>query len=227
MNGNAGRKMAKVLMTALMALFFGGCTPVYLVQVNGFADPDHAGRLLPAARIDVVANVQAENPLLDREVKAKIEKILKGRGFVLSGPEKADYFCTFNYGLGIGLTKIDVIPVPHRPPSYTARVMMDGGAVETPTILLPGSTSYYPYARMEYDRWLKIIISAAGSGGEAKGGKTVWYGDVLSSGASRDLRTALSYMLIAAFEELGRDTQKGMVQEIRVDDERLRIFTAD
>jgi len=105
--------------------------------------------------------------------------------------------------------------------------MTDGGVVETPTILLPGSTSYYPYAKMEYDRWLKIVISAAGSVGESKKEKTVWYGDVLSSGASRDLRTVLSYMLFAAFEELGRDTRKGIVSEIRVNDERLRIFTAD
>jgi len=27
----------------IVVLVFGGCTPVYRAQVNGFADPDYAG----------------------------------------------------------------------------------------------------------------------------------------------------------------------------------------
>jgi hypothetical protein len=216
-----------LLAAAFLALLAGGCTPAYLVQVNGFADPAGAGRMRPGAKVHVASNLQAENPLLDREVGSKIEKLLQGRGFSLSDLERADYVCSFNYGLGVGLGKIDVIPIPHRPPAYPSRGLMEGGAAEPPTILLPGSTAYYPYARMDYDRWLKVVISDAASLREGRGEKILWYGDVVSSGASRDLRTALGYLLVAAFEELGEDTRQGLVKSIRVDDERLRIFTGE
>jgi len=219
------RLKATGIVTLLLLLF--ACTPVYRVQVNGYADPDSTGRIRPAARICVLENEKAENPLLDKEIKAKIQAVLQHRGLVLSSRDAADLFCRFNYGLGTGLTQIGSVPVQSPPVTTSVVVSNQGGAVQTTAILTPGPTSYIPYARTFYDRWLHIAILDGESLRKGKADKVLWYGDIVSSGESRDLRTVVNYMLVEAFEIFGRDTRKGILKEIREDDVRLKVFTKE
>ena len=211
----------------MMLLFLGGCTPVYLVQVNGFADPDAAGRIVPNVKIHVAENARAENPLLDREIRVKIEKILKSRGFIITSRETADLFCTFNYGVGTGLTQIGSIPVTSPPVTSSVVVSQPDGTAQVSAIMTPGTTTYIPYARTAYDRWLNIVVMEAESFRAGKKDKILWYGDLVSSGTSRDLRTVIDYLLVAACEEFGTDTKRGLVKEIKTDDERLKGFRRD
>ena len=214
-------------ISVLVILVFSGCTPVYRVQVNGFADHDYVGRIVPNAKICVTENTKAENPLLGKEIRTKIEKILKSKGFILSNTESADLLCAFNYGVGIGRTQIGSVPVQSPPITSSVIVSNQGGASQTTAIMTPGPTTYVPYARTDYDRWLNIVILDAKSFREPKKEKVVWYGDIISSGSSRDLRTVMNYMLIAAFEEFGKDTKKGITIEIKENDERVKIFAFD
>ena len=231
MRHNKERSRMKISVTAtilvIVVLVFSGCTPVYRVQVNGFADSDYAGRIVLNAKIYTVENTTAENPLFDKEIKAKIDKILKNKGFILSNKETADLLCAFNYGVGIGRTQVGSVPVQSPPITSSVVVSNQGGASQTTAIMTPGPTSYVPYARTDYDRWLTIVISDARSYREAKKEKVIWYGDIISSGSSRDLRTVMNYMLIAAFEEFGKDTKKGITIEIKENDERVKIFAVD
>ena len=231
MRHNKERSRMKISVTAtilvIVVLVFSGCTPVYRVQVNGFADPDYAERIVWNAKIYVVENTKAENPLLDKEIKTKIEKILKSKGFILSNTESADLLCAFNYGVGIGLTRIGSIPIQSPPVTSSVTVSNQAGTAQTTTIMTPGPTSYVPYARTDYDRWLNIIISDARSFRESKKDKVIWYGDVTSSGSSRDLRTVMNYMLVVAFEEFGKDTKKGITIDIKGNDERVKKFIVD
>jgi len=62
---------------------------------------------------------------------------------------------------------------------------------------------------------------------ESKTDKVIWYGEIISSGSSRDLRTVMNYMLIVVLEEFGKDTKKGIIIEIKENDERLKSFADD
>jgi len=217
--------MAVIFMIVVLVL--GGCTPVYRVQVNGFADPDYAGSFVSNAKIYVIENTKVENPLLEKEIRTKIGKILKSKGLILSTIEAADLLCTFNYGVGMGLTRIGSIPIQSPPVTSSVTVSNQSGTAQTTTIMTPGPTSYVPYTRTDYDRWLNIIISDARSFRESEKDKVIWYGDVISSGSSRDLRTVMNYMLVVAFEEFGKDTKKGITIEIKENDERVKIFVVD
>ena len=215
------------IIFVIVVLVFSGCTPVYRVQVNGFADPDYAEHIVRNAKIYIVENTKAENPLLDKEIRTKIEKILKGKGFILSNIEAADLVCAFNYGVGIGRTQIGSVPIQSPPITSSVIVSNQSGASQTTAIMTPGPTTYVPYARTDYDRWLTIVTSDARSFRESKKEKVIWYGDIISSGSSRDLRTVMNYMLVVAFKEFGKDTKKGITVDIKENDERVKIFVVD
>ncbi|HPL68066.1 MAG TPA: hypothetical protein PLG94_16155 [Smithellaceae bacterium] len=217
----------KVIFIIVLVLLAFGCTPVYRIQVNGYADPDQIGKITQKANIHVIENTKAENPLLDKEIRTKIEKILKNRGLILSNIETADLLCKFNYGMGMGLTRIGSIPVQSPPVTTSVIVSNQSGAAQTTTLMTPGPTSYMPYARTEYDRWLNIVVLDARSFRESKTDKVIWYGEIISSGSSRDLRTVMNYMLIVVLEEFGKDTKKGIIIEIKENDERLKSFADD
>jgi len=204
----------------ILITLLGGCTPVIRIQVNGFADPEYTGRLAPPAGIAVVENARAENPLFEKEIKAKINKIIKGKGFLSADLTGADFFCSFNYGVGAGLTRIGSLAVPSPPITSSLVVSDQGGTAQTAAATIPGPATYVPYAWTDYDRWLNIVILDARSSREAKKDRVVWYGNILSSGSSRDLRRIINYLLVAAFAELGRDTKQGIVYDLKEDDER-------
>jgi len=206
-------------MLILMTLL-GGCTPVFRIQVNGFADPGYAGRLAPPASIAVEENARAENPLFEKEIKAKVNKLIKGKGFLIAAPDRADFLCNFSYGMGAGPTRIGSLAVPSPPLASAVVVSNQGGTVQTGTVMAPGPPTYVPYAWTEYDRWLNIVIRDARLFRSAKKDQVVWYGEVLSSGTSRDLRRIINYLLVAAFAEFGRDTKQGVIHELKEDDEQ-------
>ena len=214
------------ILVALM-LLCGGCTPAYRIHINGFSDPDYEGRLAPQATFHVQENLQAENPLFEKEIRKKIEKMLQSRGFLISNTEKADFFCAFHYSVGVGLVRIGSIPVPSPPLTSAVTVSNQAGTTQTTMIMAPGPTTYLPYARTDYDRWLNIVIKDARSFRETKAEKVVWYGDIVSAGPSRDLRKVIDYMLIAAFEAFGKDTKQGVFIDLKEDDARTRIFLVD
>jgi hypothetical protein len=51
---------------------------------------------------------------------------------------------------------------------------------------------------------------------------TVWVGEVRSTGTTSDLRKVLSPLLIAAFEQFGKNTGKALPSWIKQDDPRVR-----
>jgi hypothetical protein len=51
--------------------------------------------------------------------------------------------------------------------------------------------------------------------------RSVWVGEARSAGASSDLREVLNSLLIAAFEQLGRNTGKALPVTIKENDPRF------
>jgi len=97
----AMNKILTIFLLGFLSLATLGCVPArtYLVQVNGYTD-SAAPLLAPGASFFVVENQKAQNPLVEKEIKRKIEDLLVKNGYLLAPYDKAQYYLFFSFGLG-------------------------------------------------------------------------------------------------------------------------------
>ncbi|MCX5893986.1 MAG: hypothetical protein NTW80_13670, partial [Deltaproteobacteria bacterium] len=70
--------IALVIMVAGCGL--AGCGPaLHSINVNGYTDPAAPSQLAPGAGFCVIENQQAPNPLLEKEIAGKINKLLTNK----------------------------------------------------------------------------------------------------------------------------------------------------
>jgi hypothetical protein len=195
------------------AIIFGCAAPRYTVQVNGYTEPE-APPLAPGSSCFVIVNKDAKNPLLEKEVKEKIDKLLEKQGYRLASYEKAEYYLFFSYGIG-GEGSTTVVMPENAPfigyglgpgPLYGRRSYF----------FVAPFFSYYPYPETValYNRWLLINVVDAIYYREKGQFRTVWVGEARSIGSSSDLRTVINYLLLAGFKEFGKNTGKAVPVEI-------------
>ena len=67
---------------------------------NGYTASGGLAPFVPMASFFVMENEEAKNPLLEKEIRAKITKLLEQRGYSLVPYEQADYYLRFTYGMG-------------------------------------------------------------------------------------------------------------------------------
>ena len=61
-----------------------GCGPtLYNVNVNGYTDPAAPTQVAPGGSFFVIENQKAQNPLLEKEIAGKINKLLTNKGYAL------------------------------------------------------------------------------------------------------------------------------------------------
>ena len=90
-------KLYLILLT--IPIYAAGCTTTYRVQVNGFSELDQSIR--DKASIYVAVDPNSQNPIFYKEIKAKIEMLLKSHGYIPAPDvEQADYRLSFPGGLG-------------------------------------------------------------------------------------------------------------------------------
>lgn len=203
---------AIVLGLALASLM--GCAATLPVLVNGYTDPAAAVAIPPGARFCVAENPQAQNPLLEREIKAKLERLLTRKGFGVVPCEQADFVMLFTYGIGPGASR--TIISPEWSFGVGAGHYWHGGYV----FFWPGFATYSTAAI--YDRWVLLNVVAGRDYREKKTSRPLWVGEARSSGTTADLRQAVDPLLVAALEKLGQNTGKAVTLELREDDPRLR-----
>ncbi len=202
-----------VLIAACLA-GLTGCAATLPVLVNGYTDPAAAVAIPPGARFCVAENPQAPNPLLEREIKVKLERLLTRRGFGLGPCEQADFVMLFTYGTGPGAAR--TLISPEWSFGVGAGRVWHGGYV----FFWPGFTTYSTAA--VYDRWILLNVVAGRDYREKRTSRPLWVGEARSAGASADLRQAVDPLLLAALEKLGHNTGKAVTLELREDDPRLR-----
>jgi len=197
------------------ALVLAGCAPVtYQIQVNGYTDPTIPEVIAPGDTFFVMENQKAQNPLLEKEIKEKIVKLLESQGYAIASLDKARYLLFFGYGLGEGRSVTVVFPdyypywwYPGYPRSYFFSSPFVG---------------YWPYTETLYDRWLLIKVVDA-KAYRAKGEfKSVWVGEARSTGTSADLRVAVNFLLRAVFEKFGVNTSKAVTVDVSEEDRVVR-----
>lgn len=218
------KSIIRGLGLAVVVAVLGGCAGVsYQVRVNGYTEGTAPLPAAPGSSFFVLENPEAANPLLEKEVRAKLQKLLTLQGFSLAPAEQADYHLKFAYGLGA--------------PS--------GAAVSTPQVGIgigfgygrwgPGPYwgsgvywpgPYYVETRPLYHRWLQVQV-AEGKAHRATGKfHPVWVGEAASVGTSSDLREVVTPLLLAVFSQFGKNTGKAIPTQVSRDDPRFKELEA-
>lgn len=214
--------LKKICSLCLLILGLGltGCAATYQVLVNGYVDPKAPAPFAPGAAFFVIGNKDAQNPLLEKEVKEKSARLLEKMGYRLTPFDKAEYYLLFAYGIGAGRPAVTM-------PDYSIGIGIGAG--------YPGYYggrnyffaapwfSYYPaITERVYDRWLILSVIDAKHYREKGDFRTLWVGEARSTGTSSDLREMINYLLVAAFEQFGKDTKKAVGVDLERADPRVK-----
>jgi hypothetical protein len=196
----------KALLIVLLVVFLAACA--LDVRTTGFLDRSAGIAVLPnGATFAVLENAAASNPIFDREIKAKIERLLVKAGYRLDASDKARYQLSYGYGIASGLRSRAV--TSYGPPQTQIITVSDGkGGVATQAVMTPGTASVIPMVSVEYTKQLTLKVTEAAGSADGRKESVVWMGETLSMDPSSDLRTDIDYLLVVAFMYFGRDTGK-------------------
>ena len=191
-----------------------GCATSYNVGVNGYSSSGQRLQIHQESSIYVVADSNAPNPILEKEIGMKIQKLLNEKGYSI-GTNEANYYLLFDYGINSGRTVTDTIGIYQPGPYY--EYPFSG-------VYWHSYTAYVPYSTVIYTRWLVLRLIDGKAYRTSQKAKPLWIGEVTSTGPSADLRELINYMLIAAFEHFGQDTGKRVNEVFLEDDERVKLL---
>ena len=203
--------MKKLSLIAVIALMFlAGCTSAYRVHVNGFSEQDQ--HITNKASVYVSLDPNSRNPIFDKEIKTKIEELLKWYDFVpASSPEQSDYRLAFQTGMSshqvYGFT-----------PYYNPYIGFHGGYWHDYYF---GYTTYVPYNDTFYDQRLMMKVFTRSRTDDSAGEKLLWVGEAIISTSGDDFRRTIDYLLVACFEFFGADTTRQKSLVITENDPRI------
>jgi len=205
----------------LVSMLLSGCmfAPRYHISVNGFLDRKEGSSIEKGATFFVLDGENQENPLLDGELKQKVHSLLQDKGYNVSPLEEAGYVVRFRYSYSTGIkhvTRYESYPWVHGyyygPYWYRHPWIHYGGSDRT------------TYTQELHHHDLILSIFDAVPFRKDRTEKVIWVGEAQSRSPTSDLRTALTYMLIALSEHVGKDTSEAVRITIRVGDPRVQIF---
>ena len=205
----------RVCLLSLLIMYLGtGCAASYNVGVNGYSSTGQSLAIGEGSSIAVVTDRDVPNPILQKEVGAKIRKILTDMGY--SGDaDQPDYYLLFDYGIDSGRSVTDAIRV--RSPGYYDEYRFS-------SFYMYGYTTYIPYTSVVYTKWLVLKLIEGKTYGESQKAEPLWICEVASAGVGSDLREVINYLLVAAFDHLGQDTGRQLVDVVFMSDERVRAL---
>jgi hypothetical protein len=217
--------MKKVLLSFTMLLFLAGCAVG--IQTTGFLDRSlEPSGLKQGGLFAVQLNEGAPNPILDTEIRDKIEKLLLRRGYRIAEPDQAKYLIQFSYGMN---PKFQHSTTTVYGPSQTHLIEIPDskGGTRHVNVTTPGDTFMVPTVTEIFSKHLSMKVLDAGSvqGGQKK--KVVWIGETAGADLSSDLRYDMDYLLTAAFACFGQDTGRQLTISIGSDNADLRELRKD
>jgi hypothetical protein len=206
-------KLCLFLLT--LPICAAGCTTTYMVHVNGFSEVNEP--IKENASIYVSVDPNSRNPIFDNEIKARIEMLLKQRGYVpVANDEHSNYRLTFKTGLDSHSVS-GYMPL-YRP--YFGFYDRYWGYYHF------GYYGYVPYIDTYYDQWLVIKVFAPKPDVTPQTEQVIWIGEAAIATDDADLRQVVNYLLVAVFEYFGQDTGKRVVLRIAPDDPRVLEISA-
>ncbi len=202
-----------LLVLPIMCLTLG-CGTSYNVGVNGYSSTGQSLRIPNRSSIRVVADSNVPNPILQREVMAKIQTLVKEKGYGVKA-DPADYHLLFSYGIDSGRAVTGVMPLWQS--GFYCDYSYGHGHRH-------GYITHVPYSDVVYTRWLVLRLFDGEAYRASKETEPLWIGEIASAGMDSDLRELINYMLIVGFEHFGQDTGKMISEAISKDDERVWLL---
>jgi len=222
--------MGRTALSLLLSFcaFLAGCSNQD-VRVTAYLSEDLP---FPAAgsqtRIGVVTKSSPEEPLLESEVRRKIEWLLEQRDFEVGPVEDSDYLLTAFFAIDSGRTVIKSYPVYEPGTTITSHYFTGRGRWVTRTTFFPGRTFYEPYSYTYFTRHLVLTLYERKqweqAGEKDLADVTVWRARAISRGPSSDLRRAIDYLLVASFEYFGQDTGEQVQVTLPASDKRAKTL---
>jgi len=212
------QKAIGFLAMLVIGLWFSGCSSVstFAIKVNGYTDLSVPAPIKPGGSFCVIENQEAKNPLLEKEIKEKLNKLLLTHGYPVTSFEKADYYLFFAYGMGEPRSVNAAAPDVYGSIGWGMGYGWGGwGGWGGPAFSIGVPYGGYPADSASlYDRWLLIKVVEGPAYRTQKISRPVWVGEARSVGTSSDLRLVLNYLLVADFKEFGKNTGKAVTVEI-------------
>ncbi|MFA6216753.1 MAG: hypothetical protein WDL87_03770 [Candidatus Omnitrophota bacterium] len=208
--------MKKFILVMAACCLLTGCATYYHVKVNGYLDSSWPQQhLRTGSSFCVLANKNARNPILETEIKSKIESLLIRQGYLIAAYEKADFYLSFMYTMSSGRVVSDFKPVFYPAEVGTIRTYDSEGKPSVSTVTYPGYTAYVPSRSTVYTSSLMLEVLDAGLLRNTKEEKKIWIGDVSYTGETADLRVVVNYLLAAVFGRFGENTGKMVAVDIK------------
>jgi len=203
------------MILAIAAAGTTGCTPSYRVHVNAFADPNRP--VTQGASVYVAEDPNAGNPILRRQITAKVNELLQGYGYnPVATADRANYALTLQAGFSSSQV-VDFAPI-YRP---FGGYYYGGFGGHFHHGYGFGGYTYVPYVDTLYVHWLRMKLYAK-DGGPLRDTDVVWFGEAMTGADNPESRQAINYLLVACMEHLGEDTGKWVTTTIRRDDPRVQ-----
>ncbi len=200
------------IIPAIAAAGMAGCTPSYRVNVNTFADPNRP--VAQGAAIYVAEDPNAGNPILRRQIAAKIDELLRGYGYdPVTTVDRARYLLTFEAGFSSSQV-VDFTPIYRPYGGFYGGFGRYGHG-------FGGYTTYMPYVDTVYVHWLRMKLYAK-DGTALRESNVVWFGEALTGANDPELRRAVDYLLVACMEHFGIDSGEWVRMTIRQSDPRIQ-----
>ena len=198
-----------VIPIVVAAAIVAGCTPSYRVHVNTFSEPNQPVR--EGASVFLVADANTGNPILRRQVEAKIRELLSGHGYKpVETADAADYLLTLNMGIHSN-------EVMGYAPVYRPYGGFYGGYFGHWGL---GYTTYMPYFDTIYVHWIRLTLYTK-DGGVLNEAHVIWLGEAQVGTDDPELRQAVNYLLIGLMDYFGTDTRKWVSETLKRDDPRV------
>ena len=200
------RNLGIPIALLFLSTMFLGCARD--IMITGYLDKSRSGPpLQQGSTFAVLENTGTPNPIFDKEIKTKIEKLLAQSGYRTELPDKAQYYLNYNYNLNVGL-RVGQVTMYGPPQTEIITVPDQKGGVTHSTVMVPGSPSIVSRISEEYTKqlMLKVIDTAALKRGSKD--NVVWVGEAFNTDPSSDLRSLIDSLLTALFKYFGQDTGK-------------------
>lgn len=204
----------------LVFFIFYGCATTYSVKINGYIDPSRPFKT-GEGPIFIIEDPNTKNPLLEREIVEKLNRMLKLKGYAQADFEKAKFYMQYSYGIGPEKTITSTMPV--YTPGQTATITKTGPkGTSYSTVQVPGSTTYIPYTATVTDKWLFIkVLDGETYRNEGKD-SILWIGEATTTSGENDIRHLINYLIAGISRYFGENTERTITVRISEDDPLLK-----
>jgi hypothetical protein len=225
----SNKSFFKTFLFGMSLLLFSSCAREYHVVSTSFADSSEIpcgfpiGSSFYVATLDKLADKTSLNPLLDREIINKVERLLENKGYFVERNQKhADYILAISFSV----TKSkELVNVTHHIPGETSTTYGRGtfGKYEE-TTTTSGTSVSVPELQTFFTKQiqLRVFDSALYKSDKTTDDTQVWHGEASNCDQDSDFRVTVDYLLIAAFRNFGKNTYKKVHTRVYSDDKDVK-----